>query len=69
VQPPRELLLDHRAAAGADFVQDQLVRHHAEDDLLAAFDRDERALAGVDRAHAHLAGRRVGVELLRRARE
>ena len=35
VQPARELLLDDRAGADADLVDDDLARHDAEDELLA----------------------------------
>ena len=53
-----------RALADADFVHDELARHDAEDELLAAFERDERPLARFDGGLANLAGRRIGVELL-----
>ena len=69
MEPPRELLFDDGAAADADLVDDELARHDAEDELLAAFERDERPLARLDGRLADLAGRRVGVELLNGAAE
>ena len=69
VEPPRELLFDDGAAADADVVDDDLTRHDAEDQLLAALERHERPLAGFNGRLADLAGRRVGVELLNRAGE
>ena len=67
VQAARQLLLDDGPAADADFVDDDFARHDAEHQLLAALERHERPLAGVDRRLADLAGRRIGVELLDRA--
>ena len=64
MEAPRQLLFDDRAFADADFVDDELARHDAEDELLPAFERDERPLAGLDGSLADLAGRRIGVELL-----
>ncbi len=69
VEPARELLFDDGAAADADLVDDDLARHDAEHQLLAALERDERPLAGLDGRLANLAGRRIGVELLDRARQ
>ncbi len=47
----------------------ELAWHHAEDELLAAIERDERPLARLDGGLADLAARRVGVELLNGAPE
>ena len=69
VEPARQLLLDDGAAADADLVNDELARHDAKHQLLAAVERDERALTGFDGRLADLAGRRIGVVLLNRARQ
>ena len=69
VEPARELLLDDGAAADAHLVDDELARHDAEHQLLAAVECDQRPLAGLNGRLADLAGRRIGVELLNRARQ
>ena len=69
MEAPRQFLFDDGAAADAHFVDDHLAGHHAEDELLATVERDERALARVNRGLADLAGWRIGVKLLDRARE
>jgi hypothetical protein len=69
VQSSRELLFDDRSGADRHFVDDQLARRDAERHLLADLEADERALTCVDGAQAHLAGRRIGMELLNGAGE
>ena len=69
MEASRQLLFDDGAAADAHFVDDHLAGHHAENELLATVERNERALARVNRGLADLAGWRIGVKLLDRARE
>ena len=64
VQPARELMLDHRPRPDANFVDDDLSRHHPEDKLFAVLEGQQRPLAGVDCRKADLTGGRIGMELL-----
>jgi hypothetical protein len=64
MEPSRQFLFDDGALADTEVVHDELARHDAEDDLLAAFERDERPLARFDGGLADLAAWRIRVELL-----
>ena len=64
MQPARELMFDHGSRSDGNFVDDELSRHDAEDELLAVLEGERCPLARLDRRKADLAGRRVGVKLL-----
>ena len=69
MQPADDLVLDNRAGADPDVVDDQLARGDAACQPIASLERREHLVARGDRVRAQRAGRRVGMELPDRAGE